>query len=288
MKAMLKRVFRWDQKTDAEKAASLYGWIKQSMEMARFMRFLRNGRAVFHTVHGSNGEIRSLDFWDGTRLQTRDSTAAAHIFAEIFLARCYDYPEVRTADQIVDVGANIGLFSYFARRQNPSAKILAIEADPHTMRVLSTNVEGKQIQAIHSAASDRSGIVNFYSSRVSGWSSLYEVRGAANGEQVQVPAVRLSSLLRDRGIERIGLLKIDVEGAEYPILLGDRELMEIPIDALLVEVDRNPRDTRYSFGELYDLLQHNFRHVLIVDGGADYPLIYATNRDKVEHPKRLT
>jgi FkbM family methyltransferase len=261
----------------------LYGWIKQGKEMARFTRFLRNGYAVFRCLHGSNSEIRSLNFWDGTHLQVRDSAAAAHIFQEIFLDGCYDFPEVRTADQIVDVGANIGLFSYFARRHNKKAKIIAIEADPHTVRVLRTNVERKQVEVIHCAASDQSGTVRFYSSKVSGWSSLYGVRGALDGEQVDVPAVKLSKLLRDRGIDRIGLLKIDIEGAEYSILLGDRELLEIPTDALLVEVDRNPRDTRYSYDQLYSLLQHSFRHVSVVNGGGEYPLIYATNRTIESH-----
>lgn len=190
----------------------LFDWIKQGTKMAGFMRLLRNGHAVFRVVRGSGGEFRSLDFWDGTHLHVRDSASAAHIFEDIFLSRCYDFPEVRTAHQIVDVGANIGLFSYFARRQNPSAEIIAIEADPRTMKILQTNVQGKRIEAIHCAISDHSGIINFYSSNVSGWSSLYGVRGAIGGEQVHVPAMRLSKLLRDRGIERIGVLKIDVEG----------------------------------------------------------------------------
>jgi FkbM family methyltransferase len=261
----------------------LYGWIKQGMEVARFMRFLSNGWSVFSQIYRSNGEIRSLDFWDGTRLQVRDSAAAAHIFQEIFLDRCYEFPEIRTAAQIVDVGANIGLFSYFVRRQNRNAKITAIEADPHTVGVLRANVEGKRVDVIHCAASDQSGVVRFYSSKVSGWSSLYGVRGAIDGEQVDVPAVKLSKLLRDRGIERIGVLKIDVEGAEYSILLGDGELLEIPMDALLVEVDRNPRDTRYSYDQLYSLLQRRFRYVSVFNSDAEYPLIYATNR-AVEGP----
>ena len=146
------------------------------------------------------------------------------------------------------------------------------------MEILRTNVQGKRIEAIHCAVSDQSGIMNFYSSNVSGWSSLYEVRGAIDGEQVHVPAMRLSKLLRDRGVERIGVLKIDVEGAEYPILLGDRQLWEIPVDALLVEIDRTPRDKRYDYDQLYDLLQRLFRHVKVVNSGTDYPLIYATNR----------
>lgn len=251
--------------------------------MAHFMRYLRNGRTVFRTVRSSNGEIRSLDFWDGTRLRVRDSASAAHIFAEIFLAKHYDIPELRSAHQIVDVGANIGLFSYFARRQNPTAKIIAIEADPYTTGILRTNVEKQRIDVLHYAASDHSGIANFYSCSVSGWSSLYGVRGAAGGEQVHVPVARLSQLLRGRGVERIGVLKIDVEGAEYPILLGDRDLLEIPIDALLAEVDRNPRDTRYIYEELYDQLQHTFQRVTVVNGDSDYPFIYATKSRAKTH-----
>jgi FkbM family methyltransferase len=254
----------------------LYGWTKDAIEMARFMRYLRNGPAVFGITRGSNAQIRSLDFWDGTHLLVRDSASAAHIFAEIFLARHYDVPEVRTAHQIIDVGANIGLFSYFARWQNPNAQIIAIEADPGTAKILQTNIEGQRTEVLNCAASDQSGTANFYSCSVSGWSSLYRVRGASAGEPVQVPAMKLSRLLRDRGIQHIGALKIDVEGAEYAILLGDRELLEIPIDALLVEVDRNPRDTCYTYEQLYDLLRYKFWHVTVPVGGSDYPLIYAT------------
>jgi len=248
------------------------------IQLMRFMRILSNGHTVFRAFRGANVEIRTLDFRDGTRFHVRDGASAVHIFEDIFVTRCYDFPEVRTAHQIVDVGANIGLFAYFARRQNPTAKILAIEADPHTTKILQSNVEGKGIDTLHCAVSDQAGTMPFYSANISGWSSLYDVRGAKGGERVSVPAMRLSRILQDRGIGRIGLLKVDVEGAEYPILLEDKELWNTPIDAILVEVDHDPRDTRYSFSQFYELLRNFFRQVTIVNPVAEYPLIYATGR----------
>lgn len=256
-------------------------WIKDRTEVVRYTRLLRNGRTVFGIVRGSNDEIRSLDFWDGTRLWVQDSASAAHIFAEIFLAGHYDVHEVRAAHRIVDVGANIGLFSYFARRQNPDAEIIAIEADPSTARVLQQNVEEKRIEVLNYVISDQSGIVNFYSSTVSGWSSLYNVRGAAGSHEIQVPGMRLSKLLQGRGIAEIGLLKIDVEGAEYPILLEDEALWETAIDAIIVEVDRNPRDVRYSYEQLYGRLRDIFQHVVVDSDVTEYPLIYAKNKASI-------
>lgn len=176
-------------------------WAKDNVQSVRFMRLLRNGLAVFRITKGAKSQIKSLDFWDGTRLGVRDCASAAHIFEDIFLRKCYDFPEVQTARQIVDVGANIGLFSYFARRQNPKAQIIAVEADPYTAQILKSNFAGKDIQTVHCAMSDQCGSVSFYSSNVAGWSSLYKCRGAEDGEPVIVPAMKLSSLLRDQGID---------------------------------------------------------------------------------------
>ena len=96
--------------------------------------------------------------------------------------------------------------------------------------------------------------------------------GAKDGRCVTVPSRLLSHSLHELNITAIDFLKLDVEGAEYDILLGDDELWSsISIRTLAVEMDRQPRDARYKFGDLCNLLRSRFRSV--TETGSNYPLV---------------
>tara|TARA_B100002052_G_scaffold272261_1_gene273779 strand:- start:1402 stop:1623 length:222 start_codon:yes stop_codon:yes gene_type:complete len=56
------------------------------------------------------------------------------------------------------------------------------------------------------------------------FSSSYNTRGAKNGEMVYLEPLSLSDLFRLNKIDKIDVLKIDVEGAEYDIILNDNFL----------------------------------------------------------------
>jgi hypothetical protein len=58
------------------------------------------------------------------------------------------------------------------------------------------------------------------------------------GEEVVVEAVPLDEVLRD--VERIDVVKIDVEGAELEVLMGSREVLK-RVRALALELSRNAR-----------------------------------------------
>lgn len=117
--------------------------------------------------------IESLEFRGGPAFKVRDGVGAAHIFYEIFLLDQYPKSLLCDAKVIVDVGANIGLFSYYARRHAPNARIFAYEADPDTFAVLDVNLKDQSIEKFHRAVASKSGAIDFFSSPVSGWSSLY-------------------------------------------------------------------------------------------------------------------
>ena len=67
----------------------------------------------------------------------------AYVYQEIFSDRCYVKHGISLDDCkcIVDVGANIGLFSLFALQQCPEARIYAFEPSPKAFDALSTNAE---------------------------------------------------------------------------------------------------------------------------------------------------
>lgn len=259
----------------------------------RYNRLLVNGRDVLRIndlVDGgcageACGQLDSICFQNGTRIGIRDASSAAHTFREIFLEDHYSCGELKrqlhTARIVIDVGANIGQFAYYALRNGPNAQVTAFEADPLTAAVLARNMaalpetERTRVDVQPLALGSRNGTTRFFSSPVSGWSSVFDVLGARDGTRYDVPVRRLSELLHEQNMTRVDYLKVDVEGSEYDILLGDQVLLDRDIRALVVEADRHPRDERYEFEALLHALRQKYERVWMNEkGNSQYPLIY--------------
>jgi FkbM family methyltransferase len=124
----------------------------------------------------------------------------------------------------VDIGANVGLFSFFvASRAGPAARILAIEPEPGNLSRLTFNVcanPGAPIEIIPVALSEEAGdLAVTLDRRDRGGSRTRKIgcQAIAPGE-VQVPSQTLLAVIERRGLVAIDALKIDVEGAEDAVL----------------------------------------------------------------------
>jgi hypothetical protein len=62
-----------------------------------------------------------------------------HVLNEVLAARVYDVGPLRSAQVIVDAGANIGAAPMFFKARRPHARILAIEPDPRAFAQLEAN-----------------------------------------------------------------------------------------------------------------------------------------------------
>ena len=165
---------------------------------------------------------------------------------------------LRDGDCIFDVGANIGLFTLFAGGRRPDAIIYAFEPIPPVFRSLQLNTAlyGLNVKLFSCGLADVPGeeTFTFYPNASvisSSVTSPEEARGlvksfllnqqkAADGgtrpgnealldelvqarletEQYRCQLRTLSDVVREEGVERIDLLKIDVENAEYEVLYG--------------------------------------------------------------------
>ncbi len=142
-------------------------------------------------------------------------------FWQIFLRRVY---RVEASDRIIlDIGANVGLFTLYAARQAPSAKILAVEPFPSTFERLQEAVREHRLTG-------RITCLNF---AITGGGGIRLMRNDALPSQrrtlvpfehgtsgVQVQAKTLGQLLREQGLNCVDLLKMDIEGGEYEVLLS--------------------------------------------------------------------
>lgn len=137
-----------------------------------------------------------------------------------------------------DVGANIGeLTLLFSRFVGTSGKIHAFEASKATFQQLSTvcqTANRTQINLNHCAVADTEGKLqlNVYDESHSGWNTLANRPLHEYGIDVKpvyredVDAITLDSYCERNNVGDIDLLKIDVEGAEYQVMLGAKSLFK--------------------------------------------------------------
>ena len=133
-----------------------------------------------------------------------------------------DY-KLRPGDTVLDVGAGIGDDAWaFAQYVGPSGRVFAFEASPRTARCLAKTVQRsglKNVQTHEVAVTDRAGRVLITDDLADHQNSLIINQGQ---HSVEVSAITLDEFVKSNLIDNIDLLKMNIEGAEKPALLGFR------------------------------------------------------------------
>jgi len=146
----------------------------------------------------------------------------------------------------VDVGAHIGYYSLKAAKTvGPTGRVIAVEANPDTVRILRGNVEasGANAIAVHPVAcSDSGNVLEFFGSMRSntGKASLCRdnaLQSGSVGAVCRVCAQPLDAIVEENGLSRIDVVKIDVEGAELLVLKGARQALTRFSPVLMVELN---------------------------------------------------
>jgi FkbM family methyltransferase len=146
----------------------------------------------------------------------------------------------------VDVGAHMGYFSLKAAAVvGHTGCVIAIEPNPEMVRILRGNIlaSGTSVVAIKPVACSHSdSVLSLFTAAKSnsGSSSLSKSNASlygTGGSTYQVTARPLDTILKEAGVSRVDVLKIDVEGAELQVLKGAEETLAQYRPVLLVELD---------------------------------------------------
>ena len=137
---------------------------------------------------------------------------------------------IRPGMTIVDVGANLGIFTlYAARSLQWSGRIHSFEPTPRIHELLRNNVqvngflEANLVQFHEAAVTDSEGTARLTTfAEHSGHNTLFWQNAGA--ESVIVKTTRLDTALQ--GETRVDVVKIDAEGAELRILRGMAQIIE--------------------------------------------------------------
>jgi FkbM family methyltransferase len=163
----------------------------------------------------------------------------------------------------VDVGANQGFFTMLAsRRVGPTGKVIAFEPALTEARKLRANLRLNRcrnvtVEEIALGAERATAEFYMYLGHQGSWSGLRQ--GAEDvevqAELIRVPVVPLDAYFAEHGLDRLDVMKVDVEGGELNVLKGAKGVIERHRPFVLCEVEpRRTRQWNYDAGAILEEL----------------------------------
>jgi FkbM family methyltransferase len=204
-------VVEWEPIRHAAAARRLGALVRESARFAAADLLGLTGVRKYHLRRG------------GRPVLLRHGTIDVWTFYEMFARRVYEPPaavaaalERADAPHVVDLGANIGMFGLDVFTRYPRARVTAYEPDAGNAAIHRRLVELNAApgwRLVEACAGPEDGTVSFLSGQET---ASRIVEGPVSGT-VEVPMVDVMPLLAEAD-----LVKMDIEGGEWPLLLDPR------------------------------------------------------------------
>lgn len=185
--------------------------------------------ASFNMQHYGT-EIENDFFWKG--LDGGWEKISMHYWVEL----------CRKAKVVADIGANTGVYSLVAKAINPRSKVYAFEPLKQMFRKLTFNndLNKYDIACIEKAASDQNGKAIIYETgndHVAAASLNEEIRHYGNlNKETVIDVVTLDTFIQANNVDKIDLIKMDVETHEPNVLEGYKDYLQLHRPDFLIEV----------------------------------------------------
>lgn len=167
---------------------------------------------------------------------------------------------------IFDIGANVGDWSKFVIEEykDISYKLYMFEPSLVTFKQLKNNIAQSRSRFLYPIGfgDKKENLQIFYDNEAQGSASIL-MKGAKFSEDIQIDTI--DDFCKENSIEKIDFLKMDVQGYEYNILLGAKEMLSRgKIKYIQFEFDEPNIENRIFFKDFWELLheEYNIFHSL--------------------------
>lgn len=204
---------------------------------------------------------RVIEMHDGVRMvcHPHDDVTSLAMYCGL-----YDSPEMRfllawlrPGDTFLDVGANVAPYSLLTTLVG-GVRAVAFEPGTSARERAEANIRlndaEESVEVVPSAVSAVDGTGRLSADR---WATNSLVGDGYEGESEQIAVTSLDSFARTRDLDRVRLVKIDVEGHEPDVLRGAGELIARHRPALIVECNEVDALRRFSAENAYTLVEYH-------------------------------
>ena len=193
--------------------------------------------------------------------------------------------KIEMGNIVVDVGANIGLHTLnMARIVGNTGQVFAFEPDPSNFEILKKNVKinnYKNIILEQKAVGDKHGRTTLYQSDHPGKHRIFPQTEQAKSE-IQVELTNLDNYFDSDMIDKINFIKIDVEGLEFSVLKGMKNILKNSkkIKILFEFMPENTMEVGFTPIELLNYLTSNNFKLYCMDDKTK-KLLYVSNNEEI-------
>ncbi len=209
--------------------------------------------------HANSGIEYSHLYKNRYKIIFKDPKAFLYSVKELFVEEIYKFKAQNDTPYIIDCGSYIGTSILFFKTQYPNSKILAFEPDNSNFELLNKNIKNwdlKNIEIQNAAIWIDNLGVNFIADGNMA-SKIDESNNTDHNENQKTKSVRLKDLLT----EKIDFLKIDIEGAEYEVLLDCESKLSF-VENLFIEYHGNYNEM-YKLNKIFNILiENNFKYYI--------------------------
>jgi FkbM family methyltransferase len=147
---------------------------------------------------------------------------------------------------IIDAGANIGLASIYFANKYPSAQIIAIEPEESNFALLRNNVAPySTIVPIQAALWNKVGEISLVDPGLGKWGFMTQEQNTSEAKFGvtchKVTAITIEKVIHDFKLDKIDILKIDIEGAEKEVFTDTSPWIE-KVDTLIIELHEDMKN----------------------------------------------
>lgn len=181
----------------------------------------------------------------------------------VVYSKLFDYSEMtyllkklKPEDTFIDVGANIGVYTLLASSVITKGMIHAFEPYGQSKQRLLENLrlnDVTNVQVVEKIVSDKTGYEYL---GIEKESEINHIIYSHDDKKIKISSITLDDYIFKNKINKVSILKIDVEGAEMKVLKGiEKNIQKGKIQRILLELNRNNQFFGTSNRDIIDWLK---------------------------------